>query len=161
MKTRAGWKLKTRKPRAAPTRAAASPTASGSRPAEATSSTIAVMATTPAASPSTPSSRLVVFCMPTIQATVMSRTSRGLRDAACSTGRRRYWILNPNSSTATTATPTWMASFTIAGIPQRSSTTNTAVVKPATISSPGTAGWSRRKTRQASAKAPNMASPPP
>ena len=83
MITRAGWKLKTRKPTQQPISAplitmtslctgACGPT----RLIAASSSTTATMPTTPAAAPSTPSMRLMEICSPVIQATVIGSATQ-------------------------------------------------------------------------------------
>ena len=110
MKTRAGWKLKTRKAAQAPARAAAM-IAGSARPREAArmAKVVAPRPVMPAARPSIPSMKLIMFTRATNQSTVSGYWA-GPRSPTPRNGSVMWSIVRP-AATGTAAHATWPASF--------------------------------------------------
>ena len=143
MNTRAGWKLRRRKPMQAPA-SAATTSAGCTRPSESASTQNVPdeIAPMPAARPSMPSMKLRTFISPTIQ-TIVS----GYCNTPVENGERKgsvTWSMLTPAATGTAATPIWAASLAATGRSKTSSAKPTSAhrMAPARIARIGCDRWS-------------------
>ena len=134
MKTRAGWKLKTRKATQAPASDAAM-MAGSARPSEAAriAKVVAPSPVMPAASPSIPSVKLIMFTSATNQRIVRGYCAQP-RSPTPRNGSVMWSMVRP-AATGMAAQAAWPASLTAGVRPQMSSTAPRRVIRMAPVTS--------------------------
>jgi len=168
MKTRAGGRLKTRKPQQQPISAPlitmtpfwTSPGA-WTRLTAASIRTVATMATTPAATPSEPSRKLIDTCMPRTNTAVIGAASQpsSTSDGPWPPGTAKKLMVMPNAAASAPA-PSSMPSLTLQGRSRMSSMSMATVMAAVTPTTCQRSGTGPPNTSMAAANPPKRARPP-
>ena len=159
MNTDAGWKLKIRKPSAAPqVIAARMPAVRRPRSKAMIANATAEIAHTPAASPSTPSQKFTMFISST-SANTVSGPPKSPSSTRCTNGNVNVSTLTPlvTSTTAATICP---ASLTAGCRSKMSSSAPTIVISAAAARIPSVRWLSGRNISPATSAPPKIARPP-